>query len=86
MHNVPVIASDIPVFREVGGEGARYFSRTSSSGIMKLIQDMAERTSDERVAFAKKVKYLSWKESAAWLIDVLKNNQDNKDIYHMEGV
>ena len=86
LHNVPVIASDIPVFREVGGEGARYFSRTSSSDIMKLIQDMAEKTSDERAAFAKKVKYLSWKESAAWLIGVLENNQDNKDTYHVEGV
>ena len=75
LHQVPVLASDIPVFREVGGEGAVYFSLETPTSLADAVRMVATLSDEERVNLAKKVKALTWKESAAWMLDILENNQ-----------
>jgi glycosyltransferase involved in cell wall biosynthesis len=75
-NQVPVLASDIPVFREVGGEGAVYFSLSSPSYLVEAIHEMAAKTSDERVALSKQVKYITWKKSAESLLKILERNRN----------
>ena len=38
-HGLPIIARDIPVFREVGCDGADYFSVTTGKGLSNFISD-----------------------------------------------
>ena len=71
LHKVPVITSDIPVFREVGGEGVKYFSLSSPEHLAEAVIEMSQLTAEERVAMASKIKPLTWRQSAEWLIEVL---------------
>lgn len=74
-HKVPVVVSDIPVFREVGGEGAMYFSLETPNNLVKAVKVMAGRTIAERLSLARNVRALTWKESAAWMLDVIEGQR-----------
>jgi glycosyltransferase involved in cell wall biosynthesis len=64
---VPVIASDIPVFREVGGEGARYFDLLDADSLARAIEAaLAEPRA------APKIETISWAQSARELARVLR--------------
>ncbi len=67
-HQVPVIATDIPVFREVAGPGAAYFPLGDREALMALVQRFATLGLAERQAMAAQVDILTWRESArhAW--------------------
>lgn len=67
-HKVPVIATDIAVFREVAGNGAAYFPLGDREALMALVIHFSALTRDEREAMAARVSIMSWKESAqqAW--------------------
>jgi len=67
-HRVPVIATDIPVFREVAGAGAAYFPLGDKAALMTLVRQFGTLERAEREAMADLVEVLSWKESArqAW--------------------
>jgi glycosyltransferase involved in cell wall biosynthesis len=71
LHKVPVIVSDIPVFREVGGDGALYFSLSSPVNLAKCVIEISQLSDEERVGMASKIKTLTWRMSAEWLRDVL---------------
>ena len=77
LHRVPALVSDIPVFREVGGEGATYFSLDSPISLANAVSIMASMTRDERIALAGNIKVLTWKESAAWLLKILNNHKED---------
>lgn len=67
---LPVMASDIPVFREIGGEFVAYFDLKDPSSLMELVLSY-ERTGK----FAAGVRsptdwsWMDWKDSAKQLID-----------------
>lgn len=67
-HKVPVIATDIAVFREVAGTGAAYFPLGDRAALMALVTQFSALTRDEREAMAARVSVMSWKDSArqAW--------------------
>ncbi len=68
-HGVRVIASDIPVFREVGGDGAVYFDLLDS-------QSLAARVK-EALASSREVTppaVVSWAKSAARLAAIMRDN------------
>lgn len=77
LHGIPVLASDIPVFREVGGNGAEYFSLRSSSELAEKIKLMANLSADERHAIARRIKVITWRESAQWLLKRLYNHTES---------
>jgi len=67
-HQVPVIASDIAVFREVAGAGAAYFPLGDQRALMDLVLRFSLLSLPERQAMAALVEVLTWRDSArqAW--------------------
>lgn len=69
----PIIASDIPVFREVtgGGQACRFFEVGSSSALAATIRNLMEDLSAELAPQVGSQHWLSWAESAAELESVV---------------
>lgn len=67
-HAVPVIATDIPVFREVAGAGAAYFPLGDREALMALVRRFGTMDLSERRAMAAQVEIVTWRDSArqAW--------------------
>lgn len=67
-YRTPVIATDIPVFREAAGDSARYFRLLDSDSLSRAI----------RAAFEEKLRApaltpVSWRDSATQLLDMARN-------------
>lgn len=63
LYGVPVIARDIPVFREVGGEGVFYFPDTQNpEDISNSILSWIELNSQGKIPDPKSIKVISWQE------------------------
>lgn len=75
LHHTPTLASDIPVHREVGGEGSLYFSLKSPDNLTGLVQELSSWPEEKRHALASKVHLYSWRESADGLLDIILNNK-----------
>jgi glycosyltransferase involved in cell wall biosynthesis len=68
----PVIASDIPIFREVGGDAALYVDPASPeqfAGAVRMLQDDVRWEDLSRRSVARAGEF-SWDESARQLVDV----------------
>lgn len=68
-HKLPIIARDIPIFREVAGDSAYYFSANQPSALAQAIGAWLKRTPSELEGRA--MPYLSWKESASNLAKLI---------------
>lgn len=64
----PVICSDIPVFREVGGEGAAYFRVNDPHALAERVTDWLE---GRAVTDTAKVSRSSWAEAARRIVAVI---------------
>lgn len=64
-----VIANDIPVFREVGGDGAIYFDGNRSGSLFQVVRRMLQI--DPKVGKPAKISWLTWEESARELSSLL---------------
>lgn len=64
-HGVPVLARDIPVFREVCGDAVRYFPVNGIEGLVEALQQWLEQTPIEFGCEKSSISWLSWRESAA---------------------
>lgn len=71
-HGIPIICSDIPVFREIAGDFATYVSNDANTLATELeewwIKKMASQLPDTRL-----MPRLTWKESCAMLSQVIVN-------------
>ena len=65
-HATPVLASDIPIFREVGGDALGYFGLCDSRMLARRIKENAFRTPP-----ARQTGVISWRESLRELLQVL---------------
>ncbi|MBM3575364.1 MAG: glycosyltransferase family 4 protein [Alphaproteobacteria bacterium] len=72
-YGASVIASDIPVFREVGGDDVRYFSLLDADSLQKEIL-----ATDQMVKKKGRPRLISWQESASHLVDMI--NHDSYQI------
>ena len=61
-HGTPVLASDIPVLREVGGELADYFDNTSVESLVAAVKKLL----DNPDAYAEKTKQLAEYQPRTW--------------------
>ena len=70
-HKLPIIARDIPVFREVAGEFAFYFKSSEPADLAETVKDWisAYRSRQDQSIHGFKLK--TWKESAESLITVV---------------
>ncbi len=69
---IPILARDIPVFREVAGQHACYFSRNSPDILAVTIQDWLDAFGQGKHIRSDNMPWLTWKESANNLIRALK--------------
>lgn len=70
----PVIASDIPVLREVCGDAASYFAPDDAMALTALMRqhwDTPQRSAVQQFAAARRVARFTWEESARHLIEAV---------------
>jgi glycosyltransferase involved in cell wall biosynthesis len=67
-HKLPIMARDIPVFREVAGEHAFYFDAVKPSELAQSIRSWLDLKNLDKHPKSENMSWLSWKESAAGLL------------------
>lgn len=70
-HQLPIIARDIPVFREVAGCSAYYFSGLGPPDLAEAVVDWMQLWRAGRHPDSGGMPWLTWKESAARLQEIL---------------
>ncbi|MDD2768536.1 MAG: glycosyltransferase family 1 protein [Methylococcus sp.] len=76
-HKLPIIARDIPVFREVAGEHAYYFDATAPVNLAQSIHKWLELTSNkENTPRSDEMPWMTWKQSVVQLNKCLFSNGD----------
>lgn len=87
-YKVPVIASDIPVFREETNQGktGRLFSCENIQELAKALSEAADWSSEVTASFQKEIDSLiqekyNWEKSAKKTSEVYRKNRKNKKIY-----
>lgn len=68
-YGLPVIASDLPVFREIGGAQVRYFQPMEADALAAAIERLLNEPRRQE-----KVQPLTWDDAAANLIDLVMND------------
>jgi glycosyltransferase involved in cell wall biosynthesis len=74
---LPIIASDLPVSREVCGEGAMYFRTGDADDLIRALREMTELQRGGAAPDPAKVKVHSWEESAQILLNVIGGRWDS---------
>ena len=67
-HRLPVMARDIPVFREVAGPHAYYFSATEPEQLAQAVRDWLNLYQREQHPTSEKMPWLTWQQSAQVLL------------------
>ncbi|MCX7221829.1 MAG: glycosyltransferase family 1 protein, partial [Burkholderiales bacterium] len=70
-HGLPVIARDLPVFREVAGSNAYYFSATAARELAQAVNDWAALFAANQHPKSSGMPRLTWKESTAQLVSAM---------------
>lgn len=70
-HNLPIIARDIPVFREVAGENAFYFKGATTESVADAVRKWLELYYNGEHPKPNLLSCLSWKESTRMLLELL---------------
>ncbi len=66
-HQLPIIARDIPVFREVAGNHAYYFKGNHPADLQQAINDWLQRYSKKQHPLSSDMPFLSWADNAKQL-------------------
>jgi glycosyltransferase involved in cell wall biosynthesis len=70
-HKLPIIAREIPVFREVAGEHAFYFNDNTPEALAQTIQNWLEMHDKGQHPRSDAMPWLTWKQSANQLLEIL---------------
>lgn len=73
-NKLPIIARDIPVFREVAGMHAFYFGSEDASDLANSIRQWLEQYEQGAHPLSENMPWLTWKESAQNLLAVVTGN------------
>lgn len=74
-HKLPIIARDIPVFREVAGEHAFYFKGKEPSDLANTVLKWLELYESNRHPKSDDMPWLTWKESTRQILNIILNEQ-----------
>ena len=72
-YKLPIIARDIPVFHEVAGDYAHYFSGTSSQALVSAIKQWLSLQSKGLAPQSENISWLTWEQSSKLLIEKIIN-------------
>lgn len=75
-HNLPIIARDIPVFREIAGSAASYFLGATGHALAKVVQKIISLNIQKNEKQKYKYSWLTWRESAQKIKNTLHIQQD----------
>ena len=70
-HGLPIIARDIPVFREVAGAHAHYFSADAPASFLATLREWLELRKSGGAPDSRLIEVIDWSKSTAALVDVL---------------
>lgn len=70
-HGLPILCRDLPVFREVAGEHASYFSGYDGADLASAVNHWLALNDDGAAPSSKLMPWKSWDQSTRELIDVL---------------
>lgn len=70
-HKLPILARDIPVFREVADDYAFYFNGNKPEDLVEAIKDWLNLYKDGKHPKSDNIPYLTWKQSADQLMGVI---------------
>ena len=73
-HGLPIIASDIPVFREVAGDHATYFRGKTPEAMAQAVRDWLQLDQSTAQAQVAGMPWLTWEQSALQLQNVMCQN------------
>jgi glycosyltransferase involved in cell wall biosynthesis len=68
-HHIPIIARDIPVFREVAREYAYYFDGKEPEALARAINEWLELQRQGKAPSSEAMPWLTWKQSAQQVLD-----------------
>lgn len=68
-HGMPILARDLPVFREVAGEYAAYFAADDASALADAIRQWLAGKAAGTIPLSAGMPFLSWRQSAAMLTE-----------------
>jgi glycosyltransferase involved in cell wall biosynthesis len=73
-HGIPLVLSDIPIFREIGQDAALYFDPSSPEQFAKQIRKLEEKGKWGEVSSRSRERgrFFDWNKSATKLLDVLR--------------
>lgn len=77
-HKLPIIARDIPVFREVAGEHAYYFKSEDPAGLVQAIKTWLSLYQADKHPKPDQMAWRTWKESSDFLLEALSNKLNVK--------
>ena len=83
-HNCPVLARDLPVFREVAGLHATYFKTHSPLMLAMSILSWVNALRKGSAPQSSAMPWLSWKECTASIIILLTDKSDPNWVYQLE--
>ena len=70
-HGVPIIARDLPVFREVAGDHAWYFSGLAPHDLARALDDWLALRRDGKAPASTGMPWLTWDQSARQVLDAI---------------
>ncbi len=68
---LPIICSDIPIFREVCGSHATFYPSGDGPALAETIRAWLRQKTEGRVISSRGMPYLTWRESAEQLLDAI---------------
>ena len=80
-HGLPVIARELPVFREVGGEHAWYFTAADGAALAQALQQWLALRAEGQAPPSAAMPHLSWRQSTAQMLEVVLDGR-----WHRRGV
>lgn len=83
-HKLPIIARDIPVFREVAGDHALYFSGKGPEDLADALRTWLSQSATDAHPKSTNIPWLTWKQSAENLLSEMSINSSEKS--HASGL
>lgn len=77
-HKLPILARDIPVFREVAGEYACYFRASNGAELANAVKNWLALYAEKRIPLSDEMPFLTWKQSAERLMAVILSQDRNE--------
>jgi glycosyltransferase involved in cell wall biosynthesis len=74
-HDLPIIARDLPIFREIAGDHICYFDGYGGSDLVDAIESFFVLQKQGRVPSSSGMKPLSWAQSAEQLLSIIFDDQ-----------